>query len=319
MGLSPRYSSHINIMEVYNDSHMASVLLKDENILDSTLWVPNSSPSFHASMVNFEDENTMGRSFFTQIDDKMENCNDDFNNCNYHQPGKKRRLRPDQVQFLEKSFEVENKLEPERKIQLAKELDLQPRQVAIWFQNRRARYKTKVLEKDYEKLKASFDKLKTEYEALCKQNEKMKNEVNLLTEKMGGRENKRARPGLSDDPIISSPVDSQSEKLSCYQEAVTNVAPKQEDASSSAKSDMFDSDSPHCNHSAVEPANSSHVFGPEANSDFSQDEDDDNLSRSLLTSSVFPKIEDEFYEDLQPNSCNLGFPVQDQGTWFWQF
>ncbi|GFP91600.1 homeobox-leucine zipper protein hat5 [Phtheirospermum japonicum] len=310
---------------IYNDSHMANVLLKDEKIhcsseiLDSTLWVPNSSPSFHASasMVNFEDETNTDKPFFTQIDDKMENCNDDFDNCNYHQPGKKRRLTPDQVQFLEKSFEVENKLEPERKIQLAKELALQPRQVAIWFQNRRARYKTKVLEKDYEKLKASFDKLKAEYDALCKENENMKIEVNLLTEKLGERENKKAKPELS-DPIISSPIDSQSKKPNCSPEAVTNVAPKQEDASSSAKSDVFDSDSPHCNHSAVEPANSSHVFEPEA-SDFSQDEDDDNLSRGLLTSSIFPKIEDEFYEDLQPNSCNLGFPVQDQGTWFWQY
>ena len=56
-----------------------------------------------------------------------------------HQAGKKRRLSVDQVQFLEKSFEVENKLEPERKVQLAKDLGLQPRQVAIWFQNRRRR------------------------------------------------------------------------------------------------------------------------------------------------------------------------------------
>ncbi|KAL3639352.1 hypothetical protein CASFOL_017259 [Castilleja foliolosa] len=63
--------------------------------------------------------------------------------------------------------------------------------------------------------------------------------VNLLTEKLGGRENKRARPGLSDDPIISSPIDSQSEKLSCYQEAVTK--PKQEDASSSVTGNDEDS------------------------------------------------------------------------------
>ncbi|KAL3631117.1 hypothetical protein CASFOL_024101 [Castilleja foliolosa] len=302
---------------VYNDSHMANVLLKDET--DSTLWVPNSSPSFHASasMVNFEDKNNPNKPFFTNIDDKMDNCNDDFDNCNYHQPGKKRRLSPDQVQFLEKSFEVDNKLEPERKIQLAKELVLEPRQVAIWFQNRRARYKTKILEKDYEKLKARFDKLKADYDALYKENQNMKSEVNLLTEKLGEKENKKAKPELSDPFIINSPIDSQSNKPICSPESVTDVLPKQEDASSSAKSDVVDSDSPHCNHSAVEPANSSHFFEPEA-SDFSQDEDDDNLSRGILTSSIFPKIEDEFYEDLQPNSCNLGFPVQDQGTWFWQ-
>lgn len=89
---------------------------------------------------------------------------------------------------------------------------------------------------------------------------------------------------------------------------------KQEDA----KSDVFDSDSPHYtdgNHSAA--ADSSHVFEVEA-SDFSQDEDD-TLSRSLMPPACFPKLEMECCDDLQPNSCNLGFPVQDQGTWFWQY
>ena len=95
----------------------------------------------------------------------------------FHQPGKKRRLTSEQVQFLERNFEVENKLEPERKVNLAKELGLQPRQVAIWFQNRRARFKTKQLEKDYGSLKASFDKLKGDYENLLQENEKLKEEV----------------------------------------------------------------------------------------------------------------------------------------------
>ncbi|KAF9673505.1 hypothetical protein SADUNF_Sadunf10G0031200 [Salix dunnii] len=47
------------------------------------------------------------------------------------------------VQILEKNFEVENQLEPEGMMQLAIELGLQPRQVAIWFRNRRARFKHK--------------------------------------------------------------------------------------------------------------------------------------------------------------------------------
>ncbi|CAI0399287.1 unnamed protein product, partial [Linum tenue] len=96
----------------------------------------------------------------------------------FRQPEKKRRLSVDQVQFLEKSFEVENKLEPERKIQLAKDLGLQPRQVAIWFQNRRARWKTKRLEKDYDALQSSFDALKADYDGLLKEKDKLKAEVN---------------------------------------------------------------------------------------------------------------------------------------------
>jgi len=97
----------------------------------------------------------------------------------FNHPEKKRRLTPEQVQFLEKSFEKENKLEPERKVQLAKELGLQPRQVAIWFQNRRARYKTKQLEKEYDSLKASYDQLKADYDSLIKEREGLQNEVKL--------------------------------------------------------------------------------------------------------------------------------------------
>lgn len=79
--------------------------------------------------------------------------------------------------MLEKSFEEENKLEPERKTQLAKKLGLQPRQVAVWFQNRRARWKTKQLEKEYDLLKSSYDSLLANYETINKENDKLKYEV----------------------------------------------------------------------------------------------------------------------------------------------
>lgn len=96
---------------------------------------------------------------------------------------KKRRLNMEQVKALERSFEVANKLDPERKIQLARALGLQPRQIAIWFQNRRARWKTKQLEKDYEILKRHFDSLKTDNDALKAQNKELHSELQLLSVK----------------------------------------------------------------------------------------------------------------------------------------
>ncbi|CAL9078458.1 unnamed protein product [Musa textilis] len=67
---------------------------------------------------------------------------------------KKRRLSDEQVKFLEMSFGEEEKLEFGRKVHLAAELGLHPKQVAVWFQNRRARHKSKQVEAAYLKLKA---------------------------------------------------------------------------------------------------------------------------------------------------------------------
>ncbi|RWW14836.1 hypothetical protein BHE74_00012704 [Ensete ventricosum] len=86
---------------------------------------------------------------------------------------KKRRLSAAQVRALERSFEVENKLEPERKLRLAQQLGLQPRQVAVWFQNRRARCKTKQLERDYAALEANYDALRLDYDSLRRDKESL--------------------------------------------------------------------------------------------------------------------------------------------------
>lgn len=129
-------------------------------------------------MVNFENvggETGVERPFFQQLV-KEENGDVDYDAC-INPRGKKRRLSPTQVQSLEKTFGVENKLEPEKKMQIAKELSLQPRQVAIWFQNRRARFKNKQLEKDYDSLRACYDKLMADYDNLIKEKENLKTEV----------------------------------------------------------------------------------------------------------------------------------------------
>lgn len=106
-----------------------------------------------------------------------------------HVPEKKRRLSVDQVKALERNFEVENKLEPERKVKLAQDLGLQPRQVAVWFQNRRARWKTKQLERDYGVLKGNFDALKKSYESLQHDKEALLKEIKELRSKLKEEDN----------------------------------------------------------------------------------------------------------------------------------
>ena len=71
------------------------------------------------------------------------------------------------------SFETKSKLELERKMQLAAELGLQPRHVAVWFQNFWARWKTKQLERDY-------DDLKQQYEEVVAEKKKFEGQVKTL-------------------------------------------------------------------------------------------------------------------------------------------
>ncbi|KAK7389767.1 hypothetical protein VNO78_25060 [Psophocarpus tetragonolobus] len=80
-----------------------------------------------------------------------------------------RRFSDEQIKSLETMFETETRLEPRKKLQLARELGLQPRQVAIWFQNKRARWKSKQLERDYGILQSNYNTLASRFEALKKE------------------------------------------------------------------------------------------------------------------------------------------------------
>jgi hypothetical protein len=90
---------------------------------------------------------------------------------------KKRRLAMDQVRALERCFETDNKLDPDRKARIARDLGLQPRQVAVWFQNRRARWKTKTLERDFAALRARHDALRADCDALRRDKDALAAEV----------------------------------------------------------------------------------------------------------------------------------------------
>uniref|UniRef100_A0A0E0EU30 Homeobox-leucine zipper protein n=1 Tax=Oryza meridionalis TaxID=40149 RepID=A0A0E0EU30_9ORYZ len=82
---------------------------------------------------------------------------------------RKKRFSEEQIKSLESMFATQTKLEPRQKLQLARELGLQPRQVAIWFQNKRARWKSKQLEREYSALRDDYDALLCSYESLKKE------------------------------------------------------------------------------------------------------------------------------------------------------
>lgn len=91
----------------------------------------------------------------------------------------KRRFSDEQIKTLEFMFESEARPESRTKQQLASDTGLQPRQVAIWFQNRRARSKTKQIEHEYNRLKDSFDTLVSSYESLKRENQSLRVQVLL--------------------------------------------------------------------------------------------------------------------------------------------
>ncbi|XVF52568.1 hypothetical protein PTKIN_Ptkin05aG0028900 [Pterospermum kingtungense] len=82
---------------------------------------------------------------------------------------KKLRLSKDQSAILEESFKEHNTLNPKQKLALAKQLGLRPRQVEVWFQNRRARTKLKQTEVDCEFLKRCCENLTEENRRLQKE------------------------------------------------------------------------------------------------------------------------------------------------------
>ncbi|KAK1269274.1 Homeobox-leucine zipper protein HAT22 [Acorus gramineus] len=77
-------------------------------------------------------------------------------------PKKKFRLTREQTCLLEEKFREHNTLTLNQKQELAEQLNLQFRQVEVWFQNRKARTKLKQKEVHYEFLKKCCESLNEE-------------------------------------------------------------------------------------------------------------------------------------------------------------
>ncbi|CAN0925866.1 Homeobox-leucine zipper protein HAT5 [Linum grandiflorum] len=263
----------------------------DHHLPYESLWLPSISTTHlygAAAARQIADYDNDGTFFHPMVKEEL-CCDEDFE-MGSSPRCKKRRLTASQVQFLERSFKTENKLEPERKIQLANEIGLQPRQVAIWFQNRRARFKNKQLEKDFDSLKSDFDRLKSEYSSLLHEKETLRNQVNSLKEKL--TEEREKAPFRVPAAIVPPP----------------------------AKSDLVDSDSPH-SVLIYQSSSQSQVFEENQSDYFSQDEVDDHHNRLIMMNNnrfMMAAAESTSFERFSSNEHNNNnnnqlseFPVEE--------
>lgn len=278
---------------------------------DSIFASASSNPfTGSGAMVNFGAFSVnMSGNLFCRSFDQEEISGDEYLDEYLNHPEKKRRLTVDQVQLLEKSFEAENKLEPERKNQLAVELGLQPRQIAIWFQNRRARLRTKQVETDYETLFEKYNYLKTDYDNLLQENEKLNLEVFQLKENLNAKEKEKEN---SQSCLKKGPPESCFPTVSKDEGSTVLAMAFMKEDQSEARSDSSTGTDALCYNNGtcsllLETGDSSQVFEPDQ-TDFSDE--------SLQLAFDSPKIEEGYCHALAANSW---FPIEDHGFSFWSY
>jgi len=106
-----------------------------------------------------EDDEATDRALIYSVASSAVVTADDDEGCNSR---KKLRLSKEQSALLEDHFKEHSTLNPKQKAALARQLNLRPRQVEVWFQNRRARTKLKQTEVDCELLKRCCETLTEE-------------------------------------------------------------------------------------------------------------------------------------------------------------
>ncbi|XP_026456340.1 homeobox-leucine zipper protein ATHB-22-like [Papaver somniferum] len=146
---------------------------------------------------------------------------------------KKNMLTIEQVDALEMSFQEEielekqqppgriaelpknrTKLDPEKKLKLSKELGIHPRQVTVWFQNRRAKLKGKQLERLY-------NVLQQDYEIVSRENQHLQQEVMELKDKLDGLQSMQASIGFMKQGSL---LQAESNNITAHESTWTSVA-----------------------------------------------------------------------------------------------
>ncbi|XP_019226342.1 PREDICTED: homeobox-leucine zipper protein HOX11-like isoform X2 [Nicotiana attenuata] len=152
------------------DMNRRPIIVAEEAEEGADLSSPNSNSAVSSFQMEFSSiyRNGISRSLIGKRDHSEGGVSDEDENNN-GLARKKLRLTKEQSAFLEESFKEHNTLNPKQKLALAKQLKLRPRQVEVWFQNRRARTKLKQTELDCEYLKRCCETLTEENRRLQKE------------------------------------------------------------------------------------------------------------------------------------------------------
>ncbi|KAI3863006.1 hypothetical protein MKX03_023561 [Papaver bracteatum] len=163
-GFTSRFSDEIKHKASRVQLSLLFPLNPKEEIVDD-LHGKNDGDRWSSKMVNQSDQEEHARIV------KRDNASVDSNIDKYDHTStrKKLRLTKEQANLLETSFKQHNTLNMMQKQELAERLDLRPRQVEVWFQNRRARTKLKKTEVDCEVLKKCVERLNEENRRLKKE------------------------------------------------------------------------------------------------------------------------------------------------------
>ncbi|XP_075514817.1 homeobox-leucine zipper protein HAT22-like [Primulina tabacum] len=155
-----KVDSDDNIKVGFNDNQSGDHLYRQESAASS---FSNVSVKREREIVSSEEEET------ERVSSRISDEDDDGSNVR-----KKLRLSKVQSALLEESFKLHSTLNPKQKQDLARDLKLTPRQVEVWFQNRRARTKLKQTEVDCEFLKKCCETLTDENRRLQKELQELK-------------------------------------------------------------------------------------------------------------------------------------------------
>ncbi|KDP24075.1 hypothetical protein JCGZ_25732 [Jatropha curcas] len=147
-----------------------------------------------------------------------------------HHPTKasKKRLARDQIQILESNFYPNQKLNADLKLDLAYQLGLPPIQVAIWYQNRRARHKMEAKEHEYENIQEQLRNVLAEKIRLQKEVLMLKCELDKAQEMLVLASNRSTTTLLSGSTSDDRRANSQSSENTTYSWLATCKFPEEE-------------------------------------------------------------------------------------------